>query len=273
VAATSVISALAMAVLAVLAWWHVFRRFGAWAATLVVAGAAYGLQWEFLGSLSTPDALAALFAIVGSITVLRALDDRRALWAGTLCFAAAVATRHDMVLHVVLFVPVALWSARGPRTWRQTAVTALVVLVPSAVVYALIAAGTGWYGRETVIAFSLLQPMPYPADTPLPDVWPVFWDTFHMELREFASHPIAQREAWPMYATLIAWPFARGSTRALMSVGVVEIVIRFALFPVAGPGWQRLYMASIVLTLWFAIAAILERVRATERGRRLLAIA
>lgn len=272
VAATSVISTLATAVLAALAWWYLFRRFGAWVATIVVAAAAHGLQWEFLASLSTPDALGALLAIVASITVLRAHEHKRALWTSTVCFAAAVATRHDLLLHAVLFVPVALWSVRGARSFRESAITALIVLVPTAIVYALIAITTGWYGRETVIATSFVQPMPYPADTPLPDVWPAFWDTFHMELREFAKHPLAQREAWPLYATVIAWAFARGGRRALMSIGVVEIVIRFALFPVAGPGWQRLYMTSIVLTLGFAIMAILERVRATQRGSRLLAI-
>jgi len=273
VEASSLISVLSVAALAALGWWYVARRFGAWTATFVACAFGYGLRLDFLGELSTADALGALFAIVGSMAVLRALEDKRALALGAACLAFAVATRHDLLLHCALFVPVALWSTRGARSLKDTAIAAAIVLVPSAIVYALLAVTTGWYGRETVIAFSFVEPQPYPLETPLPDVWPFFWDTFFMELREWREHPLIQREVWPIYAAILAWWFARPGARALLAVGVLEIVIRFCLFPVAGPGWQRLYMTTIVLTLWFALEALLERARATEHGRKLLSSA
>jgi hypothetical protein len=99
----------------------------------IAGGLALTLPMIQAASLATPDALSALFVLLG----VRLLHGTR--WPGwsSLCFAAAVATRSDTVLTVLAFcaIPVTTWFKPGERYRRG---------VP-AVAACAIAAWTHWF--------------------------------------------------------------------------------------------------------------------------------
>ncbi|MBL8860122.1 MAG: hypothetical protein JNL28_16550 [Planctomycetes bacterium] len=262
VAASVWLSAVPLAALTMFLWWVIQRRAGAWLAGVFVGAAAYGLYWPMLATLSTPDALGTLFSIAGSVALCRAHPRRSDLVVVAALFALAVLTRHDALLHILMFAPAAVWATRGSASLRELAGRVAAVVVPTIVVYLIAASFTGWYGRQTVLVYAFIGPMAYPADTPVPDVSEPYWATLFANLRGFATRPWFYRELWPIALAALAWRWASPGLRLLMLVGVLELVARFILFPVTGVGWLRIYMTPIVLTMLFAGEAILASRRA-----------
>jgi hypothetical protein len=266
VSASVWMSAVPVALLAAFLWWCAFRRVGPRVATTLVCAGALVLDWPTLASFSTPDGLAMLLSVSGSIVLARSVATRQSLASAAALLALSVAARHD------LFAPIALCATRGAQAWPRVLGRLASVVTPAVVVFAAIAVLSGWYGRDTVLAYAFIGPMPYPADAPLPDVGPAYWTTVRTNLNAVFTAPWLYAEVWAIPITALSWYWASARWRLLMLVGIVEISLRFALFPVAGSGWQRLYMTPIVLTLSFATAAALDRLarsRTTSPGNAL----
>jgi len=260
VAATVVLSAVPVAALAVLMWWVVGRRHTFWAALLAVPLLGWWLKLPVLARASTADALALLFLVAGSWALVRNLDGRWRAMAPA-CFAAAVLSRHDAVLHVLVFTAILLVLPRiGGSAWRGVIGRATFVVAPSLVAYMVLAWTTGWYGWHVLVVHTFAGPLAYPADASLPPAWPIYLQRLDWTVAGLLDRPWASRELVAVALAAAAWPWASRRGRFTVGAALAVMAVRFVLFPVAGGDWLRFYLAPIVVIV-LAVADTLPRLR------------
>lgn len=265
--ATVWLSAVPWACVAFVVWWFTRRRIGAWAATLLVVLLSLGLNWADHARISSPDGLSTLFGVAGSLVLLGTrLGPRELAWGSTL-LALSVLSRHDSIVHAGLFVPVAVWLGSRHESVAARFRRIALVAAPSAACYLWIASFAQWPGWNVVLVCGLISAPLYPLDLRPEFPAMAYWKSVRETFQVIGQAPFRFRETWPVYAALAAWRWTNGPVRVVLLACVVEVAVRFALFPRFGPGWHRLHMTAIVVALVLSATSIGERLVVAYQGR------
>jgi hypothetical protein len=197
----------------------------------IAGGLALTLPMIQAASLATPDALSALFALLG----VRLLHGSR--WPGwsSLCFVAAVATRSDTVLTVLAFcaIPVTTWFSPGERYRRG---------VPVVVAFATVAwirLLTEPYPFSTVMHHTFIELLTHPTEVYVasaPSVW------LEAALSKGATLVVgANLAAMALTAALLWKRRLPDHDLYLLMAAWAAFIAHFLVFPA---GWNRFYLVT-----------------------------
>lgn len=184
---------------------------------------------------SSPDSLAALFAILG--TALVTARSRRWQLAGAVVLVATIAVRTDQLLFVAA-VLAAVGLGRERRREALIAGGAAVILLVT------LQSAAGWYGWQALFVHTFDRPLAYPADAS-PDVslasyWQQVAAGFHSKGRDRALAFIASA------LTLAGLLRNRIPRRAFWLATLIAIawIAHFLAFPV---WWKRFFVAHVAV--------------------------
>lgn len=184
---------------------------------------------------SSPDSLAALFAVLG-IALVTARSHRWQL-SGAVVLVATIAIRTDQLL----FVGAVLAAIGLDRARRRDALLAAAAAVT---LLFTLQSTAGWYGWETLFVHTFDGPLAYPADAN-PDVslaryWQQVTDGFHSKGRDRALFFIASALA------IVGVLQNRIPRRAFWLATLIALawIAHFLAFPV---WWKRFFVAHVTV--------------------------
>lgn len=205
---------------------------------------------------SSPDTLAALFAVAG---IALATGSSRASVAGGLSlWSLAIGARTDMVV-LVAAVAVALAIAARTKERRFMAIGSVIVV---AVLAGVTHRVSGWHGWSTVFHHTFTGPLTDPASEPPT----VSWGQFVDQLGAGFSSRGRDRALGTVVAGLVVAGFARRRSReaAWVVLGTTAALgLHYLAFPVF---WKRFFVAHSVVILGVAWIHVLPRPAWTRSG-------
>lgn len=262
--ATVLLSTLFVMAICCLLYGYMGQRHGYWLAGLATLLLAQAFYFPLLASASMPDAMACFFMLAGSLCLMAPTPNRgRLCFAGAL-FVAAVLSRHDSVLHIVIFSGAVLLIPAGVQGWTVRLRNLALVVLPALFTYALLGRVSGWYGWHVLLIHTFVAPMPFPLQTPLPAPWPVYMQQAQASIAAIVQQPLQSRELLTLLLAILAWPLAKPLQRTILLACLLEVVVRFLLFPAAGGPWLRFHLAPLLLILLVAADVLLPRCRLRE---------
>lgn len=263
--ATVLLSAMLVAGVCCLLYGYLGSLRGYWPAALAVLLLAQAFYFPLLASASMPDAMACFFMLAGSLCLMTGEPHRGRLGLVAALFVGAMLSRHDSVLHIVIFSSIVLLMPESAQSAQQRLGKLALVVMPSLLCYALLGKLSGWYGWHVLLVHTFVAPMPLPAQATLPPAWPVYLQQVQSAIAGLTQQPLQSRELLTLLAAALAWRWAGVWQRRLLLACVLEVFVRFALFPAAGGPWLRFYLTPLLL-IWLVVSEVLPSAKTRTTG-------